>query len=148
MIFIKILGQRIVSWGDVPFAFIEKQKQEGCDILFGESIENLDIALLKSVGYENLMLKDGKFCKIPNKPDYPSYFDFYLEKWVDERSKSDIALEAFNKRSRLLLSTDWTQLADIPETTRLKWQAYRQALRDITAQKGFPENVTWPTIPE
>jgi hypothetical protein len=26
--------------------------------------------------------------------------------------------------------------------------AYRQALRDITAQAGFPTNVTWPTKPE
>lgn len=28
------------------------------------------------------------------------------------------------------------------------WKTYRQALRDIPAQSGFPTNVTWPTKPE
>ena len=27
-------------------------------------------------------------------------------------------------------------------------KAYRQALRDITKQPGFPENVVWPTVPD
>jgi hypothetical protein len=49
------------------------------------------------------------------------------------------------KRSGLLSETDWAALSDVtmsPEMT-----AYRQALRDITAQAGFPDNVTWPTKP-
>jgi len=28
------------------------------------------------------------------------------------------------------------------------WAAYRQALRDVTEQVGFPDNVTWPLAPE
>jgi len=27
------------------------------------------------------------------------------------------------------------------------WRTYRQALRDIPTQAGFPENVTWPVEP-
>lgn len=48
-------------------------------------------------------------------------------------------------RDRLLAETDWWAVAD-----RTMTQAeidYRQALRDVPTQAGFPENVTWPTKP-
>lgn len=51
-----------------------------------------------------------------------------------------------NKRDVLLAETNWWANSD-----RTMTQAqidYRQALRDITSQAGFPENVTWPTKPE
>jgi hypothetical protein len=50
-------------------------------------------------------------------------------------------------RDSLLSQSDWTQLPDVPAATKDKWKAYRQALRDITAQKTFPESVVWPTSP-
>ena len=56
---------------------------------------------------------------------------------------------SYNKRQErnaLLAETDWWAVAD-----RTMTQAeidYRQALRDVPAQAGFPENVTWPTKPE
>jgi hypothetical protein len=51
-------------------------------------------------------------------------------------------------RKELLAATDWTQLPDVPETTREAYAFYRQALRDISQQSGFPENVIWPLKPE
>lgn len=39
-----------------------------------------------------------------------------------------------------------TQVADAP-VDKAAWATYRQALRDITAQQGFPWNVTWPEQP-
>jgi len=51
------------------------------------------------------------------------------------------------KRDRLLSASDWTQVADAP-VDQAAWATYRQALRDIPDQVGFPENVTWPTKPE
>jgi hypothetical protein len=44
---------------------------------------------------------------------------------------------------------DWTQLSDAPLTTAQKtaWKAYRQSLRDIPKQSGFPESVEWPIAP-
>jgi len=51
------------------------------------------------------------------------------------------------ERNRLLVETDWTQVADAP-VDKTSWATYRQALRDITAQQGFPANVIWPTPPE
>ena len=51
------------------------------------------------------------------------------------------------ERDDLLINTDWTQLPDVPESTKEKWGAYRQALRDISKQAGFPHEVTWPVSP-
>lgn len=53
------------------------------------------------------------------------------------------------QRNTLLKSSDWTQLPDVPLTDEQKaqWSVYRQALRDITDQQGFPENIVWPTEP-
>jgi len=51
-----------------------------------------------------------------------------------------------NTRDLLLAKTDWTQLPDVSEETKLKYQAYRQALRDITQQEGFPHTIDWPEV--
>jgi hypothetical protein len=46
----------------------------------------------------------------------------------------------------MLAESDWTQLPDAP-VDKEAWATYRQALRDITKQDGFPEDVEWPTRP-
>ena len=50
------------------------------------------------------------------------------------------------QRDSLLAATDWTALSDV--TMSPEMAAYRQALRDVTAQPGFPDTVTWPAKPE
>lgn len=52
-----------------------------------------------------------------------------------------------SKRTNLLRKSDWTQGADVPTSTKSKWTDYRQNLRDLPAQSGFPDSVTWPTQP-
>lgn len=49
------------------------------------------------------------------------------------------------KRNTLLAETDIWALSDRTMTEEQK--AYRQALRDITEQAGFPTDITWPTKP-
>ena len=49
-------------------------------------------------------------------------------------------------RNRLLKHSDWTQMPDVPGRDRAEWQAYRQALRDMT--KGDPFNPVWPKCPD
>ena len=51
-----------------------------------------------------------------------------------------------NTRTEKLKDSDWTQLAD-STADKAAWATYRQALRDITAQSGFPWEVTWPDAP-
>jgi hypothetical protein len=50
-------------------------------------------------------------------------------------------------RNALLSETDWTQLSDVPAETASKFAQYRQALRDVTNQEGYPDNVVWPEKP-
>ena len=54
------------------------------------------------------------------------------------------------RRNELLSKSDWTILPDSPLTKSQKdaWKEYRQSLRDITNQEGFPETVVFPTKPE
>ena len=50
------------------------------------------------------------------------------------------------ERDRKLSASDWTQLPDAP-VDQAAWAAYRQELRDITTQSGFPDSITWPIAP-
>lgn len=58
-----------------------------------------------------------------------------------------LASDARSKRNALLLASDRTQLADAP-FDQTAWAVYRQALRDITIQSGFPETINWPVAPQ
>jgi hypothetical protein len=49
-------------------------------------------------------------------------------------------------RTKLLSATDWTQVNDSKVDVEA-WAAYRQELRDVTSQSGFPYNIAWPTEP-
>jgi len=57
-----------------------------------------------------------------------------------------LATAARNKRNALLNQSDWTQVADAP-VDQTAWATYRQALRDVPSQAGFPENIDWPAVP-
>lgn len=73
-----------------------------------------------------------------------------VEDKTAEDLAADVAAESARVRStrnRLLAESDWTQVLDAP-VDRAAWANYRQALRDVTLQAGFPSNVTWPSKPE
>ncbi len=57
------------------------------------------------------------------------------------------AAEARYHRNSLLSQSDWRMLLDIPEKHVTVWAIYRQALRDVPQQEGFPETIIWPTAP-
>jgi hypothetical protein len=50
------------------------------------------------------------------------------------------------QRTEMLKDCDWTQIAD-STADKTAWATYRQALRDITGQAGFPWTITWPDAP-
>ena len=64
-------------------------------------------------------------------------------------SASEIENQVKVERIFLLSQTDWTQLPDVsmPEEERNAWRSYRQTLRDITSQPGFPTDIIWPINP-
>ena len=79
-------------------------------------------------------------------------------KWYTKYSVSDMddeakaALDAQqaksvrDDRTKRLSECDWTQLTDAP-VDKTAWATYRQALRDVTTQEGFPWSVSWPVKP-
>ena len=64
---------------------------------------------------------------------------------VENMEQSDAEANVRDKRNRLLAETDWWAVSDRTMTTAQT--QYRDALRDIPAQSGFPFSVTWPTKP-
>ena len=51
-----------------------------------------------------------------------------------------------SSRNRLLEATDHYGLSDVTMSEAMT--TYRQALRDVPQQEGFPQTITWPTKPE
>jgi len=49
-------------------------------------------------------------------------------------------------RGEKLSASDWTQVADAP-VNKTTWATYRQALRNVPAQAGFPWTIIWPDAP-
>tara|TARA_R110000868_G_scaffold25149_3_gene98213 strand:+ start:187 stop:615 length:429 start_codon:yes stop_codon:yes gene_type:complete len=71
----------------------------------------------------------------------------WVQGWeVSNRPTEDANRNIRSHRDNLLQQTDWMALSDVTMTP--EWAAYRQALRDVTAQTGFPFAVEWPTKPE
>jgi len=71
-----------------------------------------------------------------------------LSEEVIDNSLTDeaVIILAREQRDLLLQQSDWTQVPDAP-VNAASWATYRQALRDVPSQSGFPDNITWPTKP-
>jgi hypothetical protein len=87
--------------------------------------------------------------RVPIKPSEFHTFDGAA--WVPPSRATLMAAYAENARSirrAKLAESDWSQLPDVPSALREKWADYRQALRDISQQEGFPFDIEWPSMPE
>lgn len=71
------------------------------------------------------------------------------KEYVKREEWRALAAKVRSRRNRFLLDTDWTQVEDAPVSQACKEniRSYRQALRDITEQEGFPYLVDWPQMP-
>ena len=73
-------------------------------------------------------------------------------KIIEEINIEKLTIETKTKRNLLILESDWTDTLSAKsrfgDDLYNAWQAYRQALRDLTKQEGYPQNVVWPTKPE
>lgn len=80
------------------------------------------------------------------KPSEFHVFDYTKKIWFDPRTPETEWSLVRTERDTLLMKSDWTQLPDVPISTKDKWSDYRQKLRDITDQLD-PFNIDWPTPP-
>lgn len=56
--------------------------------------------------------------------------------------------DAKARRYSLLESSDWISNGDVMLVNQIEWLQYRQDLRDITLQEGYPYEIDWPQKPE
>jgi hypothetical protein len=73
--------------------------------------------------------------------------DKHHQEYLTGLSVDELAKNAVDKRNMLLTTSDYTQVADAPIKNKEAWAIYRQALRDITSQIGYPKNIIWPIAP-
>jgi hypothetical protein len=82
------------------------------------------------------------------------WFTKYSVADMDDEAKAakdeEQAKNVRTQRTEKLRDCDWTQLDDTPmsNTQKAGWAEYRQALRDVPNQAGFPFDIEWPTQPE
>ena len=79
----------------------------------------------------------------------PIFADPDEEAAYKARLDSEQAARIRADRNAKLASCDWTQVEDAPfdSAGKAAWASYRQTLRDISAQEGFPWSVEWPQEP-
>lgn len=86
---------------------------------------------------------------IPPQPSENHQWNAEKKRWLYVETDDDIAVKVRKQRDTLLTSTDWTVIraAERNEPLEADWSAYREALREIPNQTGFPRSVEWPTLP-
>ena len=90
---------------------------------------------------------NSQLIDMPIKPNGAYVFDYTTQLWVaqpDAQSQTILV-----RRNELLYKSDWTQIPNNPLTTEQQnaWETYRQELRDVPEQQGYPYNVVWPIAP-
>ena len=64
--------------------------------------------------------------------------------WADG-ANDRVAAQVREERDAKLAECDWRASSDVTLSTA--WRDYRQTLRDVPTQAGFPNSITWPTEP-
>ena len=81
--------------------------------------------------------------KVQCTAEEETYFDALKQTAIDAEP-ARLAAEVRAKRDRLIAATDWTGNSDVTMTSAMT--TYRAALRNVPAQAGFPNSITWPTL--
>lgn len=128
---------RIVRYGECEPEFLSARAQTGETLFEGLYPPN------------EYYFNGTGFSPLPPKPGPRYIFDRISGTWIYpiEVAEADARVE----RERLLRLSDWTDTvsaqARLGQQLYDEWQAYRQALRDVPEQTGFPLDVQWPVPP-
>ena len=97
---------------------------------------------------------DGNWTYAAPPGDGPHYWE--AGEWVPCAAEPDVVAYSTGmdwvsagvrkQRDALLAACDWTQVSDAP-VNQAAWAEYRQALRNVPSQEGFPMQVEWPVKP-
>lgn len=145
-----IIAQTILTGDNSPLT--DSSAYNGYILKFIDT-ELDDVELVTSYYYN---LKEDVLKKLPEKPEQFSKWNLETETWdysedLHNQYLDRLKIQAIQKRNSLLLNSDWTELPSalsrLGEAKVAEWHTYRQALRDITKQEGYPLNVVWPSQP-
>ena len=121
---------------------------EYVNVLFFENVESISTEPEDVQRYQyDLYRIEG----LKNRPSLIDAIERGINGWLNmakEKEYKKLTDAIRSKRNDLLAETDWTQTADTPliEDEIKMYRVYRQALRDIPAQGGFPYDVEWPVF--
>ena len=149
--FVKTANNELVQY---PYS-IEQFRADNPTISFPAEISNDTLAAhgVYPVGYEPAPAYDPATQRlvISSQPSLVNG-SWVLTKSIENKTAEQIANDTATEGEKLrirrnvrLAETDWCALSDV--TMSAEMSAYRQALRDLPAQEGFPYTVTWPTKP-
>lgn len=129
---------QILFVGQCPDGQLQYQRHEGVE--FAEGLADFKA---------QYRADDGTLQTVPPNPGEYHDFNYDTKSWVPNETAAVDGVRA--ERNRLLQESDWTDTASAParlgEEVYQAWQDYRQALRDVTSQPGFPFDVAWPAPP-
>lgn len=89
-------------------------------------------------------LTTGEIVQIPYTPEEQAQYDLNQAAW-DAGALDRQAVGVRAERNVRIAKCDWRVLPDVLNGEA--WRVYRQALRDVPGQPGFPDNVVWPVAP-
>lgn len=141
--YVKVSGDNVEAY---PYS-VAQLKKDNAGVSFPKA---MSAELLESFGVYSVVMGDMPvanltddlvFGSTPVKED--SVWKIQVTK--TQKSAPDAERVVRDQRDALLQETDWMALSDV--TMSEEMTTYRQALRDITSQSGFPYDITWPTKP-
>jgi hypothetical protein len=129
-----------------------------CQAGDGESIivpSDDEMALFRQRGDAAMKVEGGVLvAHTPDKPATDGLTDYTWNettfRWESFRTEDGLAYDARKQRDSLLSDCDWvvTKALEDGESISASWKAYRQSLRDVPLQSGFPASIAWPEKPE
>lgn len=123
-----------------------------CTVLFFNNIVEKEISQLGNEENKITYVYDMYKIRANYRDNLSKEIEKNYEKWINFVKKNEhdeLALEIRNKRDKLLNATDKFTIIDYPisENDKQKVLEYRQKLRDLPEQEGFPYNIEWPEKP-
>ena len=153
--YVKVSNNSVVKY---PYT-LREMREENTNVCFPDPIPEEDLALfgVHRVDLNNIPTYDN----VNQRVEWPTIPSLVDGKWVlvgqvidktQEQLDSDTLSQSKlirNERKVIMRECDWTQGNDTPLSAAQvsAWAAYRQELRDISTQSGFPWNVVWPVAP-
>lgn len=119
------------------------------DISLKHQAEEGELVIEGTIDPEKQYIENGRAIDLPNKPGIYYTFNYATKQWQPDLSKAEMDVKF--KRDTLLSESDFYDTVSAQQrltpTVFNAWATYRQALRDITKQSGYPLTVAFPNPP-